>query len=366
MAQRYKICTQCGSKVDADYNFCPNCKSQSFRNQPVRSSHSAPSNISQKLLYWEYDGNYVMSKAKVAGIVVFLLFLGAAIVSPYPGVGLILSVILGAVTYLVGYVIHSFKKPKDAQIEYNNYGVVPDLIHLFFFWQNKKTGDFVLSKTKIISFAFFVLATVGFTIDLGLAALFTNMMAAILLEIPVFCLGYAIHKFTNPNPVNPPKEIKPQKEPEKVKEVKRFKNIIRKPKKEVVERPSQFSEYERQVNELTEEFTEKDKAVRKLIEKRFEPPQITYTRFISLVDKCSEIFEKESEAALNIINLASEDSPRIDRELKSKISIMNSIIDKIDDLINELVLSMDSSKDDDVDGLIGDMEDLIGSIRDYE
>ena len=49
----------------------------------------------------------------------------------------------------------------------------------------------------------------------------------------------------------------------------------------------------------------------------------------------------------------------------SKIGIMESIIDKIDDLTNELILSMDSSKDGDVDNLIEDMEGLISSVKDY-
>lgn len=44
---------------------------------------------------------------------------------------------------------------------------------------------------------------------------------------------------------------------------------------------------------------------------------------------------------------------------------MESIIDKIEDLTNELVLSMDSSDDEDADSLMADMEDLIGSVKDY-
>ena len=50
---------------------------------------------------------------------------------------------------------------------------------------------------------------------------------------------------------------------------------------------------------------------------------------------------------------------------KSKIEVLKSIIQKIDDLSNELVLAMDSSDDHDVDNLIGDMENLIKSVKDY-
>lgn len=36
MTSQYKICNECGEKVDVDYNFCPNCKSQSFKHGVLR------------------------------------------------------------------------------------------------------------------------------------------------------------------------------------------------------------------------------------------------------------------------------------------------------------------------------------------
>ena len=38
----------------------------------------------------------------------------------------------------------------------------------------------------------------------------------------------------------------------------------------------------------------------------------------------------------------------------------------MDDLINELVLSLDSSKKDDVHGLLDEMENLVDSVKNYE
>ena len=44
---------------------------------------------------------------------------------------------------------------------------------------------------------------------------------------------------------------------------------------------------------------------------------------------------------------------------------MESLIDRLDDLANEIVVSMESSDSEDVSNLIDDMENLIKSVRDY-
>ena len=365
MTKKYKICTKCGSKVDADYNFCPNCKSQSFKSQPVAGRTNSPRNLKETLLYWNYDGGIVLSKAKVGGILTFLFLFIAGLFSPSPAGMFLVALIFGGLVYFLGFGLHQLRgAPSEAKIIYNDYGLLTDLFHLFFFWQNKNTGEFVPSKTKIISFLIFVIFALLCAVSYGPATFAIVIIFGLIFEVPAFLIGCGIHKLTNPNPTNHKKPIPPKKEPEKVKEVKKFNVLKRKPKVEE-EKPSHFKEYESQIKELKIEFEAKDKVVRDLIEKRFQPPQITYTRFITLVDKSGEIFDREAEASLNIINLASEDSPKIDKELTTKIGIMESIIDKIEDLTNELVLSMDSSDDEDADSLMADMEDLIGSVKDY-
>lgn len=369
MTSKYKICTNCGNKVDVDYNFCPNCKSQSFSDQPVRATKvNPPSGLAQTLLYWNYDGEFVLSKTKVGSILVFLFLFISGLFSPAPAGVFIIALIFAAITALLGFALHAIKgKPSEATIKYNNYGVIPDLLHLFFFWQNKKTGEFVLSKTKILSFLIFIVFCLICAFNYGPATFAVVILFGLAFETPVFLIGCGIHKLVNPNPTNPPKKIKPKKEPRKIRK-KKEPIIPKRPVKEVQPESENipiFDEYRKQINDLNAEFREKDKVARELIEKRFEPPQLTYTRFISIVDKAGDIFNKESESALNILDLATEDSPRVDREIKAKIGILNSIIDKIEDLTNELVLSMDTSKQEDVDNLIDDMEHIIGSVRDY-
>lgn len=129
-----------------------------------------------------------------------------------------------------------------------------------------------------------------------------------------------------------------------------------------------LKKYEKQVNDLKVLFDVKEKVVKELIAKRFEPPQITYDRFISMVDSCHKLFYSQADSALNIVNLAVEHTPRIENEIESKISNMKTIINQIEDLTNELVIniSSESQDDDEVQNLLDDMENLIGSVKDYD
>ena len=238
MTKQYKTCTNCGEKVDIDYNFCPNCKSQSFKSQPAKRSENSPSNLKESFLYWNYDGGIVLSKAKVGGIVTFLVLFISGLFSPVPWAMFVLALIFGALVFLIGLGIHMIKgKPSEATIEYNGYGLIGDLYHLFFFWQNKKTGEFVPSKTKIISFLVFAFLSIFYTPSISF---FSIILFGLFFETPAFLIGYGIHKLTNPYPTNPkktPKPVKPKKEPEKVKEVKKFTILNRKTSKKEPEKP---------------------------------------------------------------------------------------------------------------------------------
>lgn len=125
--------------------------------------------------------------------------------------------------------------------------------------------------------------------------------------------------------------------------------------------------YEREANNLKVLFDVKEGVVKDLIAKRFEPPQITYDKFITMVDSCHKLFYNQFDSAMNIIKLAAEESPRIKQELESKITNMKTIIDQIEDLTNELVINISSEdqSDSDVQVLLDDMENLIESVKEY-
>lgn len=128
-----------------------------------------------------------------------------------------------------------------------------------------------------------------------------------------------------------------------------------------------LKKYEKEINNLKVLFNVKQEVVRDLIKKRFEPPQITYDKFINTIDKSEKLFNTQAESAMNIINLAVEDTPRIDSELDSKIDSMKKIINQIEELTNELVININSTEESsgEVKILLDDMENLIDSIKDY-
>ena len=125
--------------------------------------------------------------------------------------------------------------------------------------------------------------------------------------------------------------------------------------------------YEKKVNNIKVVFEVKEEVVRDLIEKRFAPPQLTYDKFINIVDSAHKLFYRQADAASSIINLAAEDTPRVQDEIESKISSMNTIIDQIERLTNELVINIsnETGASEDVANLLDDMENLIDSVKDY-
>ena len=132
------------------------------------------------------------------------------------------------------------------------------------------------------------------------------------------------------------------------------------------ENKTKFEEYESQVNALKIEYTEKEKRVKELIEKSFDSTQITYDHFMDIVDNNTRVFNQQADIILEIINVAIE-SPSIDEGINEKINLLKSIIDKTDDLINELVIHLSSNgeNESDVKNLSEEMRKLIDSVKYY-
>lgn len=130
-----------------------------------------------------------------------------------------------------------------------------------------------------------------------------------------------------------------------------------------------FNVYKSQINDLKKLYEVKEKIAKELIEKRFEPPQITYDKFISSVDSCTELFNNQADVALNMINLATGHDSKMDYEIETRINIMKSIIEKIDSLTNALVINIgqtQSEESEHINELLDDMENLIDSIKEYK
>ena len=131
---------------------------------------------------------------------------------------------------------------------------------------------------------------------------------------------------------------------------------------------SSLKRYEDEVKSLKAEYDAKEKVVINLIEKSFAPPQITYDKFMDSVNNCSKVFNNQVDSALSIIQLTKRETPRIDTEIEQKITNMKSIISHVDDLTNELIISLSSNKkgNADVENLFDDMKDLIDSVKKYD
>lgn len=366
MTMTSKICNYCGSEVDENTHFCPNCKSQSFRKKGELIK--ADNSLKHRMFYLNYNNQYIMSKTKLASIVVFVMFtLGALTANMFGAFVFLLGIFFAIIIWAAGYVIQKLVyRPSPAQLDYNDEGFMPDLIHTLFYWQDKATGAFVLSKTKIISWIIFILSAAWSTLP-GFNTAFLLFFASIF-AVPAFIIGFVIHKLTYRTGT-----VKQTNKPHKPKTVKEAPKVEDKKPEKVINAPAgdegpdpRLEGYRNEVESLRTKFKAKDKAVRELIEKRFAPPQLTYTRFITSVDNAKTLFDKQSASALNIINLASEYSPRIEKELDSKLDILKTIISKLDDLTNELVITMDESKDEEVHNLIDDMDNLISTVDDYK
>ena len=352
-----KICAQCNTQVDETSKFCPRCGSSEFVEEKaeVMVSTSKPSLI-HSLFYWNYDGHYVLSKSKLIGIVTFFVILSTGIGKSYFGAMVLVSFILAMIIFLFGCIIHHFnKKPSDQKLIHNDYGIIRDIIDLLFYWQNEKTGEYVLSKTKIITIVlFFVYAIVA--VAFNAPNLFGVILLGMIVALPAFLIGYAIHRHTNPYPTNSEKKIS------KPKEIAKPKPVIEAPKDEVI---PEYAEYKNQVTELIDEYNKKEAHARDLIEKRFEPPQMTYNKFIGVIGNSTKLFNNQADAAITMITLGSDYSPKMENEIKSKISNMKTIISKMDDLTNELVLASNKDSQDEVDNLFEEMSELMDSIKDY-
>jgi hypothetical protein len=186
---------------------------------------------------------------------------------------------------------------------------------------------------------------------------FGMYMVLVFVILPLLYLYY-IFNYKNYAKSAPKKQVEMPKEQ---------KTQVNAPKVEEPTGPESLKKYEKEIGNLKVLFNVKEDVVRELIEKRFEPPQITYDKFISSIDSCHKLFYSQSDSALSIINLAAEDTPRVRDEIESKIAAMKKIINQIEDLTNELVINISASNEpaDEVKNLLDDMENLIDSVKEY-
>ncbi len=122
-----------------------------------------------------------------------------------------------------------------------------------------------------------------------------------------------------------------------------------------------------EINNLSEEFKTKENKASQLIEKRFKSSELTYDKFKSVLTSAHENFYIQRDSALEIIDLSSHKNEKLDSELSKRINALKSILEKVNRLIEALVIDSIESREseEDLKVLVEDMENLINSVEDY-
>lgn len=103
-------------------------------------------------------------------------------------------------------------------------------------------------------------------------------------------------------------------------------------------------------------FESKEKIAREMIERKFPAPQLTNTKFNSVLDNCKEVVESQ----IRILNSITP-TDKTKYEIASRKKLIKQVISKVDDLTNELILSEESNLED----VIEEMDNLINSVQEY-
>ena len=127
------------------------------------------------------------------------------------------------------------------------------------------------------------------------------------------------------------------------------------------------SKYSSEIDRINQEYDLKQSRATTLVNKLFDPNHMAYNKFSSSIEKSNELFHNQLLIARKMVELDNDDSPVIKQEIESKINTLQTFVDKMDDLINELVIQLSSNKKDeeDINNLFNDMDDLIHSVKDY-
>ena len=130
----------------------------------------------------------------------------------------------------------------------------------------------------------------------------------------------------------------------------------------------EFKPYKNEIDNLKQAFDKKEDNITGLINKRFESGELSHNRFMSVIDSCHKLFYHQSDSATSIIEMAPEYSERLDETVKDKISIMESINDEMNNLVEELIIhdSDNEKSDEDLQELFSNMDNLINSVKDYK
>ena len=127
------------------------------------------------------------------------------------------------------------------------------------------------------------------------------------------------------------------------------------------------SKYDEKINNLESEYLTKQNKAKELVEKLFDPSHMAYGKFMSSINKSNQLFDNQLMVTRKMAELDTDKNDFVEREIEGKLNTLQAFIDKMEDLINELIIKLSSNKEDndDINNLFRDMDDLIHSVKDY-
>ena len=127
------------------------------------------------------------------------------------------------------------------------------------------------------------------------------------------------------------------------------------------------SEYEEKIQKIEQEYDFKQNKATELVEKLFDPSHMSYQKFKQTIIKSNGLFDNQVTVAKKMIEVDNGENEFVRKEIENKIVTLNTFVDKMEDLINEMVINLSSNKNDneDINNLFNDMEKLINSVKDY-
>ena len=141
------------------------------------------------------------------------------------------------------------------------------------------------------------------------------------------------------------------------------KEVYREPQPKIVKNPSI---YVSRIDEIERDYNSKQAKAKELVEKLFDPTHMAYSKFTFAINKSNQLFSSQVDVARRMIDL-DDNSYVVEEEIENKIKTLNTVVDKMEDLINERVIHLSTNKkdNDDINNLFNDMDDLIDSVKDY-
>ena len=140
--------------------------------------------------------------------------------------------------------------------------------------------------------------------------------------------------------------------------------VYQDPKPQQVPMPSRYGV---RLDKIEQDYNLKQSKAKQLVEKLFDPSHMSYDKFMSSINKSNQLFNNQLEVARKMVELDNGNNALVKGELENKIRTLETFIDKMEDLINELVIQLSSNKkdNDDINNLFSDMDDLIDSVKNY-